>query len=218
MIRTDLKSILIVCLIAATIFFSGIGLTFTFTSSTYEKTLYELKTEIDTLNIKVDSLLQTTDSLEQVVDVYKRAKLSEIVGVDIPSSFTNKHIDFLEQQCDTFGIPLRIAARLIYAESSYNPRAVSNVGAKGYMQLMPYTYKHFASQLGVTQNNEFSNLKVGVFYLSHLYDMYDGYSETNRWKLALISYNYGPTRIKKNPKKYIKVASNYSYVKKILNI
>lgn len=218
MIRTDKNTLILVGLFIAILFTCSIGVTIGITSSQYEKSLYELNEKLDTLTIKVDSLLQTTDSLEQVVDTYKRVRLNEITGTEIPLTFTNKHIDFLERQCDTFGIPLKIAARLIYAESSYNPKAVSNVGARGYMQLMPYTYKHFAKELGVKENNEFANLKVGVYYLSHLYDMYDGFSDVNRWRLTLLSYNMGPTRVRKNPTKYIQVASNYSYVKKILNI
>lgn len=186
--------------------------------SSYEDDIYDMQKQMDTLRNNLDSLIKRADSMENEIMVYKRAKLSNMAGMKIPKSFTDRHINFLEDVCDEYNIPIKIAARLIYVESSYNKNALSYVGASGYMQLMPYTYNHFASILNISRFNDFSNIRVGLYYLKHLYKIYNRFSELNRWKLTLLSYNMGPTKVRKNPSKYLKVASQYSYVKKILRI
>lgn len=77
---------------------------------------------------------------------------------------------------------------IIMAESSYNPRAISNKGAKGLMQLMPGT----AKELGV--ENSFDpelNINAGVRYFKQLLNQFDG-----DMKLALAAYNAGSRKVR----------------------
>lgn len=81
----------------------------------------------------------------------------------------------------------RIDPLLIYAqmgqESSFKPRALSNKGASGLMQLMPAT----ARRLGVTNiYDPKQNIEGGVKYMRILLDMFDG-----DLRLALAGYNAG---------------------------
>ena len=63
--------------------------------------------------------------------------------------------------------PLFVGA-LIMAESDWNPRALSRVGARGLMQLMPDTGRRVAEGLGVAVSSDDQlfdptlNLKLGV--------------------------------------------------------
>jgi len=76
---------------------------------------------------------------------------------------------------------------IIMAESSYNPMAISERGAKGLMQLMPKT----AEALGVEDSfNPEQNIKGGVKYFKQLVDQFDG-----DVKLALAAYNAGSRNV-----------------------
>ncbi len=106
---------------------------------------------------------------------------------------------------------------LIAIESSFRNWSVSERGAKGLMQIMPYVAESIARELGIewsgdrTLFNPFLNIKMGVHYLSRLLlDFKDP-------GLALAAYNYGPTYVKgliekkqKIPQHfYEKIASTY---------
>lgn len=70
-----------------------------------------------------------------------------------------------------YGVEEAIIRAIIHAESAYNPRALSRVGAQGLMQLMPATARRF----GVS--NAFdpgSNIKGGVQYLAWLLKRFKG--------------------------------------------
>ena len=78
---------------------------------------------------------------------------------------------------------------IIMAESSYNPKAVSQMGAQGLMQLMPRT----AAELGVTNSfDPAQNINGGAKYLRKLMDRFD-----NDVYLALAAYNAGSSYVRK---------------------
>lgn len=81
------------------------------------------------------------------------------------------------------GVDEAIVRAIIHAESSFNPNALSRVGAQGLMQLMPATARRF----GVTNAFDASqNIRGGVQYLAWLLKRYNG-----DLTLAAAGYNAG---------------------------
>jgi soluble lytic murein transglycosylase-like protein len=92
--------------------------------------------------------------------------------------------DLIDEHASRNGVRRDLVRAVIQVESAFNPRALSNKGAMGLMQLMPAT----ARQFGV--HNAFDpgeNVRGGVAYLRQLLDRYDGDE-----RLALAAYNAGP--------------------------
>jgi len=85
------------------------------------------------------------------------------------------------------GVPAALVRAVIRVESCFDPRAVSRVGARGLMQLMPAT----AAQLGVRNCFDADqNIAGGVRYLSQLLNRFK-----NDTPLAIAAYNAGPTAV-----------------------
>jgi soluble lytic murein transglycosylase-like protein len=85
---------------------------------------------------------------------------------------------------------------LIAIESSFQNQSVSERGAKGLMQIMPYVAESIAKEMGIewsgdrTLFNPSLNIKMGVYYFTRLLlDFKDP-------GLALTAYNYGPTYVR----------------------
>ena len=87
---------------------------------------------------------------------------------------------------------------VIKQESNFNLKAVSNKGAKGYMQIMPGTGKVLAQNMGLKFDkkkllkDEEYNVKMGSFYIDFLLERYD-YNKV----LALAAYNAGGINVDK---------------------
>ncbi len=85
---------------------------------------------------------------------------------------------------------------LISIESEFKNWSVSEQGAKGLMQIMPYVAESLAQELGIewsgdrTLFNPYINIRLGIYYLSQLIFDFEDVG------VALTAYNYGPTYIK----------------------
>ena len=97
---------------------------------------------------------------------------------------------FIEEAAALYGVSSELVRAVIQTESGYDPKAVSGVGAKGLMQIMPRT----ARALGVKDPfDPRDNIFGGVKYLSMLLEKYNG-----NVALALASYNAGPGNVRKH--------------------
>ena len=86
-----------------------------------------------------------------------------------------------------YRVPRELVHSIIEIESGWQPRAVSNRGAAGLMQLMPAT----AATFGVTNRFEIAqNIRGGVAYLSHLLRLFQG-----DVRLVAAAYIAGEARI-----------------------
>ena len=88
------------------------------------------------------------------------------------------------------GVKPSLVKAVVHVESLFNPRAVSEKGAQGLMQLMPAT----ARELGVDDPfDPWQNIKGGTRYLGKLMRRFDG--DLN---LALAAYHAGPTAVRRH--------------------
>jgi soluble lytic murein transglycosylase-like protein len=97
--------------------------------------------------------------------------------------------DIIEEAANLHQIDSDLIHAVIQAESSFNPLAVSPVGAQGLMQLMP----QLQEDLGVLDPfDPRENIMAGAQYLRRLLDHHKG-----DIALALASYNAGPGNVAK---------------------
>lgn len=99
----------------------------------------------------------------------------------------------LQPELNNAGAHAALSPRLLeavaYAESRFNPRAVSPAGAIGAMQLMPGT----AADLGVNPHDPGENVRGGALYLRQMLELFGGDVE-----LALAAYNAGPAAVRRH--------------------
>jgi len=94
----------------------------------------------------------------------------------------------IQQAGRRHGVEAALIQAIIMAESSYNPRAVSNRGAAGLMQLMPAT----ADSMGVKDKfDPEHNIDGGVRYFKRMLVRFDGDT-----RLALAAYNAGARKVR----------------------
>jgi soluble lytic murein transglycosylase-like protein len=93
------------------------------------------------------------------------------------------------------GLDPTVVISLVAVESRFDPKAVSNKGAVGMTQLLPWVAHAFAKEAGVkwrglsTLFDPYDNTRIGLYYLNTLTDRFGSLP------LALEAYNNGPTAL-----------------------
>ena len=93
----------------------------------------------------------------------------------------------IERYCDSYGVDPVLVRAVIQVESNFDPRTVSNKGARGLMQLMPGTAQRF--RVNRIHDPE-QNIRGGIAYLAYLHTLYPG-----DLRLVLASYNAGENAV-----------------------
>ena len=124
------------------------------------------------------------------------------VKIDAPYS------SLVETASRTYGVEGRLVHAVIWAESSYDAKAVSASGAEGLMQLMPATAKRY----GVRDTfDPAQNINGGVKHLKVLLDQFDGDLE-----LAVAAYNAGAYAVIRAGNRIPPYPQTAAYVPKVI--
>jgi soluble lytic murein transglycosylase-like protein len=108
------------------------------------------------------------------------------------------------------GVETALLHAVITVESNYNSKAVSPKGARGLMQLMPFTARRF----GV--NNAYDpsqNIKGGARYLAYLLKLFK-----NDFSLAIAAYNAGEDAVIQHGNQIPPYRETVNYVTKVMQV
>lgn len=142
-----------------------------------------------------------------------------------------RHLAYLQERASFHaqaqGLDEALVFAVVKAESGWDWKAESPVGAKGLMQVMPIALDDVKRLEDIADGNLFDvdyNLRVGTLYLSYLLDRFD-----NDVTLAVAAYHMGPTAVAKGQRKYPGMPSmdminkhggsqTRAYVKKVMGL
>jgi hypothetical protein len=114
----------------------------------------------------------------------------EMAGPARPAAglIENASYDPLIESASTLhGVPARLVKAMIQVESAYQPRARSQKGAMGLMQLMPQTARQYRA---INPYDPRANIEAGTRYLRTLLDQFE-------LPLALAAYNAGEAAVRR---------------------
>lgn len=137
------------------------------------------------LQSEVGNIVQ---SFGAVSELLARAdeSLQSARGVDL--IFPRVRYDEVDSATQVSGLDPILVFSLIKQESGFDRNALSSSGAKGLMQLMPFTAIDTRPSLELRSlSNSKTNIEVGSEYLVSLIKRFDG-----NWAMALAGYNAGP--------------------------
>ncbi len=126
----------------------------------------------------------------------------------VRSRFRLKYPELIRKYSAEYGLDPTYVAGVIYTESKFRERAVSRVGARGLMQIMPKTGAEIAQALGERLDPEDpedlerlfdpeTSIRYGCYYLRQQLDRFD-----QNAAVTLAAYNAGPEKAAKWLKEY----------------
>jgi soluble lytic murein transglycosylase-like protein len=120
-----------------------------------------------------------------------------------------RYDDLINRAAERYRVDSALVKAVIKAESNFNHRAVSPVGARGLMQLMPAT----AATLQVHDSfHPETNIDGGVRYLRYLLNLFSG-----NLPLALAAYNAGENTVLRYNHRIPPYQETQTYVKRVLD-
>lgn len=129
---------------------------------------------------------------------------TESAGVDALAGYTRGYSRYIFRYAQEYDLPYAYVAAIIKNESNYDKNAVSRVGARGLMQLMPKTGTWAAEQMKLTDYTEDSlfdaatNIRIGTWYLKWIGRHYFG----DDYLLITCAYHAGQGNVKSWLKNY----------------
>ena len=163
---------------------------------------------------QADPGLPPFDPARSAVPVERLTAFVMMQNPFLTPSDARRQAEAIAKQAGTHGVPVHLVTALIATESSFNPRAVSPVGAQGLGQLMPAT----AKDMGISDPFDVEqNVYATTRYLAWLGKVWQAHPR--RWELVLASYLAGVGTVSKQVKAGKALTSEQdAYVRKILRL
>lgn len=159
------------------------------------------KTDVDDLQQPLSAKLALISLSEQKLD-------STTISSSIIADSHDRYQSLIERTSAEFGLDADLLHAMVYAESRYQPKAVSPKGAIGLLQVMPATGKRF----GINDlHDPQSNLRAGASYIKWLMKYFD-----NDLTLVLAAYNAGENAVQRYGRQIPPYPETQRYVKKVL--
>lgn len=105
-----------------------------------------------------------------------------------------EYSDYVEKYSKEYNVPENLLYATIKVESSFNPNAVSNVGALGLTQIMPETFDWLLSKTGESYTAEdLKKPEISIKYCAFFYSIiFQKFSDT---KAAIAAYHAGMNQV-----------------------
>lgn len=148
------------------------------------------QTELDRIR---DALAQSQDEVQWFAEAERLGVSRALESTQLPIRQRRRVAAAIVRESRLNDLDPRWVLALIFVESRFNPYAVSSVGARGLMQVMPATGAWLLEARGekLPQPSHLFdpelNVELGCAYLSALIARFGGVEE------ALVAYNAGPT-------------------------
>ena len=153
--------------------------------------------------------------IEYEIERKEKADIAEMIAiiereaeVKIPTYVDIKYITYMYNKSIELNLPIRYVFRLINMESRFRYDALSRVGAKGFMQLMPKTESLYINRLNLNKtkmhdrfnlnyivDENLKNITIGLYMLNDLNLIFE--HKKNKWEHVLASYNAGIGNVRK---------------------
>ena len=152
-------------------------------------------------SIAIALILRGISQIGSLIDEYLYFPQDETEDAQEPDNSDDEPEELLYQEyvsaaSEEFDVPESVIFAVIYCESNFDADALSPVGAKGLMQMMPATFEEMQGYLKETHTEEelFDpeiSIRYGTYYLSRMYKHF------GNWETAFAAYNAGPTIVSK---------------------
>ena len=164
---------------------------------------------ISTLSIHLPDYTVKPQNQNRGQTIQEIAGVLERYSTDLDKVTRIELAEAIYEEAERYNQDPKFILALIAIESSFQNQSVSEKGAKGLMQLMPYVAESLAQELGIewhgdpTLFNPFLNIRMGMHYLSQLILDFDDV------RVAMVAYNYGPTYVKSLIEKRERIPVHY---------